>query len=84
MTKAELISRLKSFESSIENVESKKAEEELERYKILFDNITDLAYICDTEGNILYINNIFQKLSGHKPEEFIGKSFAPLFDEENL
>ncbi len=56
----------------------------LEKYELLFDNITDLAYICDTEGNILYLNQVFEKLSGHKPEEFIGKSFAPLFDEENL
>ena len=30
------------------------------------------------------MNKVFEKLSGHKPEEFIGKSFAPLFDEENL
>ena len=30
------------------------------------------------------MNQVFEKLSGHKPEEFIGKSFAPLFDEENL
>ncbi len=61
-----------------------QAEEELKKYKILFDNITDLAYICDTKGNVLYVNKVFQKLSGHKPEEFIGKSFAPLFDGENL
>ena len=30
------------------------------------------------------MNKVFKKLSGHKPEQFIGKSFAPLFDEENL
>ena len=30
------------------------------------------------------MNQVFEKLSGHKPEEFIGKSFAPLFNEENL
>jgi len=30
------------------------------------------------------LNRVFEKLSGHKPEQFIGKSFAPLFDEENL
>jgi len=33
---------------------------------------------------VLFLNRVFEKLSGHKPEEFIGKSFAPLFDEENL
>ena len=51
---------------------------------MLFDNISDLAYICDTKGNVLFLNRVFEKLSGHKPEQFIGKSFAPLFDEENL
>ena len=30
------------------------------------------------------MNHVFEKLSGHKTEEFIGKSFAPLFNEENL
>ena len=50
----------------------------------LLDNISDLAYICDAKGNILYVNSIFEKLTGHKPQEFIGKSFAPLFDSENL
>ncbi len=65
-------------------MERRKAEEELRKYGILFDNISDLAYICDTGGNVLYLNSIFEKFSGHKPEEFIGKSFAPLFDGEEL
>ena len=59
-------------------------EADLEKYRLLFDSISDLAYICDTEGNVLFLNRVFEKLSGHKPEQFIGKSFAPLFDEENL
>jgi len=57
---------------------------EMEKYKLLVDNISDLAYICDAEGNILFVNQIFEEFSGHKTEEFIGKSFAPLFDDENL
>ena len=64
--------------------ERKQAEEVLSKYQILFDNVSDLAYICDTEGNILYLNMVFEKLSGHKPEEFIGKTFEPLFDKDNL
>ncbi len=67
-----------------QNASHKRLVEELKRYKILFDNISDLAYICDTKGNIVFVNRIFEKLSGYKPEEFFGKSFAPLFDEENL
>jgi PAS domain S-box-containing protein len=64
--------------------ERQAAENMLQKYKILINNMSDLAYICDTEGNVLFLNNAFIDLSGRLPEEFIGKSFAPLFDEENL
>ncbi|MDO8141255.1 MAG: HAMP domain-containing protein, partial [Candidatus Brocadiales bacterium] len=64
--------------------EHKKAKAELRKYEILISEITDLPYICDIEGNILFVNHMFDKLTGRKREEFIGKSFAPLFDEENL
>ncbi|MDN3512237.1 MAG: PAS domain S-box protein [Candidatus Jettenia sp.] len=62
----------------------KQTEERLKKYEILFSEIRDLAYICDTKGNILFVNKIFGILTGHKPEEFFGKPFASLFDEENL
>ena len=64
--------------------EHKKNEEELKKYRILFDNISDLAYICDTEGSVLFLNKAFEKFSGHKLDAFIGKSFAPLFYGEDL
>ncbi|MGR3309477.1 MAG: PAS domain S-box protein [Candidatus Brocadiales bacterium] len=67
-----------------EAIGRKRAEEELKKYKILFDNTSDLAYIYDTKGNILFVNRIFEKLSGHRPEEFFGKPFAPLFNDEDL
>lgn len=58
----------------------KRTEEKLKKYELLFSEIHDLAYCCDTKGNILYVNRIFENLSGRKPEEFIGKSFEPLFE----
>lgn len=58
--------------------------EELEKYQILFSEIDELVYFCDTKGNILSVNPVFEKLTGHKPEEFLGKPFAYLFDAENL
>jgi PAS domain S-box-containing protein len=64
--------------------ERKKAKDKLERYKIILENSSDLAYLCDTKGNVTFLNRIFEELSGHKPEEFLGKSFEPLFDKENL
>lgn len=65
-------------------IERTLSEDKLEKYGILFDNISDLVYICDTERNVLFINRIFEKLSGRKPEEFTGKSFAPALDGDNL
>lgn len=62
----------------------KKSEDKLKKYGMLFDNISDLAYICDTNGNILFLNKAFEKMTGRKPETFFGKPFSPLFDEENL
>ncbi|MGR3292559.1 MAG: PAS domain-containing sensor histidine kinase [Candidatus Scalindua sp.] len=76
--------RIANKQLDIEITERRQREGDLDKYGLLFDNISDLAYICDTEGNILFVNRAFEKLSGYKPEEFIGKSFAPLFDEENL
>ena len=61
-----------------------EAEETLLKYKSLFDSTSDLAYICDDKGKILYLNKAFESLSGQKIEDFIGDSFAPAFDEENL
>ena len=61
-----------------------QAEAALKKYEDLFSQANDLAYICDTEGKVLYVNSAFDRLSGHRREEFIGKQFAPLFDQENL
>lgn len=57
---------------------------ENELMRLLFSGVTDLTYIYDTEGNILFVNKVFEKFTGHRPEEFYGKPFAALFDEENL
>ena len=62
----------------------KSARAELKKYEILISEINDLPYILDTRGNILFVNHVFDKLTGHRREDFTGKSFAPLFDEENL
>ncbi len=67
-----------------EIIERRKVEKRLRKYELLFSEISDLAYICDTGGNILFVNKAFERLTSHKPEEFVGRSFAPLFDEENL
>ncbi len=62
----------------------KQAEKELLQYKALITQLNDLVYICDTQGNILLVNDVFEEFTGRAPKEFYGKSFVPLFDEENL
>ncbi|BBO17779.1 two-component response regulator [Candidatus Brocadia pituitae] len=57
---------------------------ENELMRVLFSGVTDLTYIYDCEGNILFVNKVFEKFTGHRPEEFYGRSFATLFDEDNL
>jgi len=67
-----------------EVVEHKEARDVLKKYEMLFSQINDLPFICDTKGNILFVNRTLEKLTGHKTEEYIGKPFESLFDEENL
>jgi len=74
--------RLQDYQAMYQAVQER--EDTLSKYKLLFDNISDLAYICDDKGKILFANNMLETIAGHKPEEMIGKPFAPLFDEQNL
>lgn len=61
-----------------------KTEDTLKTFEVLFSEIMDLAFVCDTQGKMLFVNNSLERLTGHKPEAFTGKSLAPLFDRENL
>lgn len=56
---------------------------ELVNYVKLLSEMADLCCVCDTKGNIVYVNPVFEKFTGHKPKEFLGKSFKSLFYREN-
>ena len=51
--------------------------------RLLLSDVTDLTYIYDAEGNVLFVNKIFEKFTGHRPEEFYGKPFVTLFNDED-
>jgi len=78
---AELLKINKLLEEEI--VKHKSAREVLTKYEILISQITDLPYICDANGNIVFVNYMFDKLTGHRREDFIGKPFSSLFDGKN-
>ncbi len=89
MTREELINELKELRNQLMEYRTADNEQEeshdvLQWFKIFSDNAYDLVYFCDTMGNILYVNRIFEKMTGYKPEDFTGKPFAKLFDETNL
>ncbi len=76
--------RQKAGELELFKQEHKNASEVLKRFSVLLSGISDLAYICDADGNIIYVNEAFERLTGKSVEDFIGKPFAPLFDERCL
>jgi diguanylate cyclase (GGDEF)-like protein/PAS domain S-box-containing protein len=88
-TKARLIEELNELKSQVACLESALGKYMdvgvgLKIYKTLFSEVNDLAYIMDANGNIIFVNEIFEKLTGKSPTDFLGKPFTPLFDEENL
>jgi PAS domain S-box-containing protein len=48
--------------------------ENLEKYRLLADNINDSVCLHDLNGNFSYVSPSIEQLSGYKPEELIGKN----------
>jgi len=78
-----LKTRRKGGEPDGRRAASMEAEDVLRKVRTLFSRISDLAYICDSKGNIRYINESFETLAGHAVAEFLGRPFHLLFDDEN-
>ena len=70
----------------------KKIQDSEQRYRELFDSVSDLIYTQDLEGRFLSANKTMTTLFGYKPEEFIGRKapefmkpeLRPLFETEYL
>ncbi|MCF6159050.1 MAG: HD domain-containing protein [wastewater metagenome] len=55
-----------------------------EQSRLLLSGVTDLLFVYDTSGNVVFVNKVFEKFTGYRPEEFYGKPFSPLFNKFNL
>jgi len=49
---------------------------ENEFYKNIFENMPEGIAVCDFEGNIVDVNNNFEKLTGFPKEDMAGKDFS--------
>lgn len=66
----------------------KRAEEVLvdseERYRLLIDQMTEVFFLLDMNGNLVYISNIFENISGYKIDRIIGKPFMDIISPDDL
>ncbi|MBM9606451.1 hybrid sensor histidine kinase/response regulator [Desulfopila inferna] len=61
----------------------KRIEEGLGESKTFLENITDIAYLADDKGNVLWVNRAAERVTGLPPEAIIDKPFLPLFMERD-
>ncbi|MEI6062609.1 MAG: PAS domain-containing protein, partial [Bacteroidota bacterium] len=52
-----------------------------EKYKDLIENISDVIYTTDNQGNIIFISPSITKLLGYRPEDIMGKNFSDFTGE---
>ncbi|HEY0160868.1 MAG TPA: PAS domain S-box protein [Thermoanaerobaculia bacterium] len=63
--------------------ESLRAQQALEaseqRYRELVEDVTDILYTVDRDGRFLSLSRSFERSTGHRIEDWIGRPFAELF-----
>lgn len=79
-----MINKSDSARPSALRAEHNKTLTELERYKLLVENVQDYAiFFMDAEGYIQTWNKGAQKTKGYAPEEIIGKHFSIFYSPED-
>jgi len=61
-----------------------KLKESEERYRTMIEFSNDMIWTLDTEGYYQFVNRRCEEFSGLKPDYFLGKSFTPFIDKNDL
>ena len=55
-----------------------------ERYRLIVENAQEIIATIDISGTITSLNLAFERLTGLKSQDWVGKSFVPLIDQNDL
>ncbi|MFH1635291.1 MAG: PAS domain S-box protein, partial [Chloroflexota bacterium] len=55
-----------------------------QKYRIMIEQSNDMIWTLDTDGNLTFFNQRSEELSGHRFDDWRGKSFAPLIGRKDL
>ena len=50
-----------------------------QRYRALVEDVTEILYTLDRDGRFVSLSRSFERITGHRTEEWIGRPFADLF-----
>ena len=68
-----------------ESVHARQALEASEqRYRELVEDVSEILYALDRDGRIVSLNPSFERSTGYRPEEWIGRPFTELFMPHSL
>lgn len=76
---------IKSIENSLISQDlDRKLNEFKAEYKQLVENINEVFFITDTEGSLIYISPVCERLAGYSPRDLMGRKFTEFIHPEDL
>ncbi|MEL4305434.1 PAS domain S-box protein [Methanococcoides sp. LMO-2] len=80
---AELQQTIRELKDEMDLVKRRSTEKE-EFYKLHLENLNDVVFSINNEGNFTYISSAIEHFTGYLPEEVIGTSFSKYIYPDDL